>query len=87
MAGAFPGRVNLVVSGVEGSYRVTVEHPGGQCEGQFRAALGVKFLTTLSGMIAAKEDAAKMFPGETIEPRHGVFKAFVAFAAQVEKTA
>ena len=36
-------------------------------------------------MVAAKEDAAQILAGETIEPRDGVFKAAVAFAAEIEK--
>src|SRR5229473_4561013 len=84
--GALPGRVNSVVGGIEGFYRVTVEHPSRQCEWQFGSALGVKFLTLIGGMVAAKEDATRVLPGETVEPRHSVFEATVALAAQVEKS-
>src|SRR5260370_24749823 len=85
--GALPGRVNSVVGGIEGFYRVTVEHPSRQCEGQFGSALGAKFPTMIGGMVAAKEDATRVLPGETVEPRHSVFEATVALAAQVEKSA
>ena len=77
--------MNFVVRGVEGPYRVTVEHPRGQCEGQFRPALGMKCLAGIGSMVAAKKDAPKVLSGKTVEPRHGVFKAVVAFAREVEK--
>jgi hypothetical protein len=85
--------MNLVVSGVEGFYRITVERPSRQRKRQldpvparalgWNSLVGVGIMT--SSVVAAKKDAAKVLSGETIEPSHGVFKAIVTFAAEVEK--